>query len=225
MTRVSWVRALNALGIDSFRPRIGRLTLRNFVPILGAAIAFWPIAVLAWGHSSSATDTLVGAALAQTKEHVTYDPAYRVIAYPGGDVPRSRGVCADVIVRAYRELGIDLQVLVHEDMTAHFDAYPHLWGLRVPDANIDHRRVPNLATFFKRQRAMLRISENGEDYAPGDLVTWTVAGSLPHIGIASDRLTPDGKRPLMVHNIGAGPKLEDILFVYPITGHYRYSLD
>ena len=126
------------------------------------------------------------------------------------------------MVRAYRRLGIDLQREVHEDMKGAFAAYPALWGLAAPDPNIDHRRVPNLQTFFTRNGVTLPVSRRAADYAPGDLVTWLVAGSLPHIGIVVDRRSADGQRPLVVHNIGRGPQLEDMLFDYPITGHYRY---
>ena len=164
------------------------------------------------------------AALAQTRQSVVYDGAYRRIPYPMGDVPADRGVCTDVVIRAYRAVGIDLQRLVHEDMEADFAAYPHLWGLSEPDANIDHRRVPNLKTFFARHGTNLPISPAAKDYAPGDLVTWMLPGNLPHIGIVTDRLSQDGEHPLVVHNIGAGPKLEDVLFAFPITGHYRYGV-
>jgi len=179
-------------------------------------------ALAEWNAASRFQARLAEVAIDQTKEQVVYDGAYRVIAYPGGDVPRDRGVCADVIIRAYRALGIDLQVLVHDDMAGHFSAYPRDWGLSRPDTNIDHRRVPNLQTFFMRHGERLVATRNGLDYRPGDLVTWVVAGSLPHIGIVSAELASDGTRPLMIHNIGAGPQLEDMLFDYPITGHYRY---
>ncbi len=163
---------------------------------------------------------LLKAAMAQTMQPVRYDPAYRQIAYPGGDVPADTGVCTDVVVRAYRAVGIDLQVRVHEDMAKAFSAYPRTWGLSQPDSNIDHRRVPNLQTYFHRHRAELAVSREARDYAPGDLVTWMLPGNLPHIGIvASERA---GERPLIIHNIGNGPELSDILFEYPITGHYRY---
>lgn len=152
---------------------------------------------------------------------VIYDPAYRQLSYPGGDVPANRGVCADVIIRAYRRVGVDLQVLVHEDMRAHFSAYPREWGLRRPDRNIDHRRVYNLAAFFRRHGAALPVTSRAADYRPGDLVTWRVANQ-GHIGIVSSRRTRAG-RPYIVHNIGAGQVLQDMLFAYPITGHYRYA--
>ena len=166
---------------------------------------------------------LVDAALERTHHSVTYDGSYRRIAYPGGDVPDDVGVCTDVVIRAYREIGIDLQRDVHEDMAGAFDAYPSIWGLTRPDPNIDHRRVPNLRTLFDRHGEKLDTSGDGADYAPGDLVTWTLPGNLPHIGIVVDRRSRDGARPLIVHNIGAGPRLEDMLFDYPITGHYRYD--
>jgi uncharacterized protein YijF (DUF1287 family) len=167
---------------------------------------------------------LVGAARLQTQSRVVYDGSYVRIPYPMGDVPRDRGVCTDVVIRAYRAIGIDLQVLVHEDMRASFDLYPQLWGLSGPDTNIDHRRVPNLQRFFERADARVEIADSPASYWPGDLVTWMLPGNLPHIGIVSDRLEPGTKRPLMIHNIGAGPVEDDILFSYPITGHYRYRV-
>lgn len=165
---------------------------------------------------------LVNAALERTKHPVRYDGSYRAIAYPMGDVPDNLGVCTDVVIRSYRSLGIDLQQLVHEDMRANFDQYPGIWGLRQPDPNIDHRRVPNLQRFFERQGAALPISSNGMDYRPGDLVTWMLPGNLPHIGIISDRNSERTNLPMIVHNIGRGPELEGMLFDYEITGHYRY---
>jgi uncharacterized protein len=178
------------------------------------------------GHGQSLTDSeaqrLVAAAVAQTKTTVSYDGTYRQIDYPGGDVPETVGVCTDVIVRAYRKLGIDLQVKVHEDMKLAFDSYPRLWGLRAPDPSIDHRRVPNLQTFFRRAGAELPISHEVTAYRAGDVVTWRLPGNLPHIGIVTDRTSRDGV-PMVVHNIGRGPEVEDVLFAYPITGHYRYD--
>jgi uncharacterized protein YijF (DUF1287 family) len=165
---------------------------------------------------------LIKAALAQTTQQVTYDGSYRRIAYPNGDVPANIGVCTDVIIRAYRAIGIDLQQRVHEDMRAAFAAYPKHWGLSKPDANIDHRRVPNLQTYFRRQRAALAVTREAQQFKAGDLVTWMLPGNLPHIGIVTNQRTPDGKRPLIVHNIGQGPRVEDMLFAYPITGHYRF---
>ncbi|MGV6853221.1 MAG: DUF1287 domain-containing protein [bacterium] len=168
--------------------------------------------------------SLSDAALGRTSHDVQYDGRYLKLAYPGGDVPDNLGVCTDVVIRSYRALGIDLQQRVHEDMLAHFDAYPskRMWGLNRPDANIDHRRVPNLQVFFSRNGKKLKISDQAEDYKPGDLVTWMVAGNLPHIGIVTEQKNPQTGRYKIVHNIGRGPVLEDMLFDYPITGHYQY---
>ncbi len=163
------------------------------------------------------------AALSLTHDTVLYDPAYFAIPYPNGDVPADRGVCTDVVIRTYRKLGIDLQKEVHEDMKAHFGAYPKIWGLKNPDTNIDHRRVPNLMTFFARQGAQQPVTENGHDYLPGDLVTWDLGGGLTHIGIVVNRKSDDHRRYLIVHNIGSGQVLSDCLFDYQVTGHYRYT--
>jgi uncharacterized protein YijF (DUF1287 family) len=185
------------------------------------------VIVAAYSSASLAdefVDGMVAAAIERTNHHVTYDGAYRRLDYPGGDVPQDTGVCTDVLVRSYRAVGIDLQVKVHEDMAANFDAYPskRIWGLSQTDKSIDHRRVPNLQTFFSRQGQKPPITSNATDYLPGDIVTWMLPGNLPHIGIVTDRLDLVSGQPLLVHNIGAGPKLEDILFSYKITGHYRY---
>ncbi|MCX7545789.1 DUF1287 domain-containing protein [Marinicella gelatinilytica] len=168
---------------------------------------------------------LAEAAIDRTNHSVRYDGAYRSIDYPGGDVPADIGVCTDVVIRSYRALGVDLQVLVHEDMKAHFSAYPskRIWGLTGTDRNIDHRRVPNLQTFLTRHGESLPISQTADDYLPGDLVTWMLPGNLPHIGIVTGQRSSSSGRPLIVHNIGAGPQLEDILFSYSITGHYRFE--
>ena len=174
------------------------------------------------GSEADFTRGLIAAAIEQTRHPATYDGAYRRIPYPGGDVPPEIGVCTDVVIRAYRAVGIDLQQRVHEDMRAAFDAYPKTWGLKHPDPNIDHRRVPNLQAFFRRRGAALAVARAPGGYAPGDLVTWMLPGNLPHIGIVTDRRTGDGARPLIAHNIGRGPEIEDMLFAYPITGHYRY---
>ena len=162
------------------------------------------------------------AALDRTQHAVRYDPAYIRLPYPGGDVPADTGVCTDEVIRAYRAVGIDLQKEVHEDMAANFSAYPRKWGRREPDANIDHRRVPNLMVFFSRKGESLPITDRAQDYAPGDLVTWNLGGGLTHIGMVVDRKTVFTRRFMIVHNIGAGPKLEDVLFDWKITGHYRY---
>ncbi len=169
---------------------------------------------------------LAAAAIEQTNNDVRYDPSYRIIPYPGGDVPADRGVCSDVVVRALRDVGVDLQQRVHEDISANFSAYPRLWGLHRADANIDHRRVPNLEAYFTRAGAGLPLSLSADDYRPGDIVAWNLrgeAGFLPHIGVVTDRVGASGW-PLVVHNIGAGPKLEDVLFLWPMTGHYRITL-
>jgi hypothetical protein len=196
--------------------------------LIGLAIAAGaPSAALAEGDTSPAA-RLSAAALARTEVRVTYDPAYVRLAYPGGDVAPDRGVCADVVIRVFRSaLGVDLQRLVHEDMTAAFAAYPRHWGLSRPDRNIDHRRVPNLETFLKRQGAALAVTDDPAGYRPGDIVAWNLrgrSGFLPHIGIVTDRIGAAG-RPQVVHNIGAGPRLEDVLFAWPITGHYRWLPD
>lgn len=164
---------------------------------------------------------LVDAAKSQIGATVIYDGSYRQLAYPGGDVPLERGVCTDVVIRAYRKLGIDLQLLVHRDMGKAWHAYPRTWGLKATDRNIDHRRVPNLAVFFKRHGQTLQPSRDPRDYLAGDIVTWTVPPALPHIGIVSDQKTRTGV-PLVIHNIGSGTKMEDMLFGFEITGHYRY---
>jgi len=174
------------------------------------------------GEPAGFSQRLSKTAIERTAHKVIYDGAYRKIEYPNGDVPMHVGVCTDVVIRTYRKLGIDLQTDVHEEMKSHFDVFPKKWGLSHPDPNIDHRRVPNLQTLFKRKGIVLPITDNPKDYVTGDLVTWVVAGTLPHIGIVANRLSSDGKRPLIVHNIGRGPQLEDMLFKYPITGHYRY---
>ena len=184
---------------------------------------------LIWVVPVQADDTfakkLAQAAIERTAHEISYDGSYFKIPYPGGDIPAHLGVCTDVIIRTYRALGIDLQKEVHEDMKAHFNAYPKLWGLKSTDTNIDHRRVPNLQAFFTRKGQSLPVTQNPADYKTGDLVTWNLKtiGTLPHIGIVTDRRSRDGLRPLIVHNIGAGTTLEDMLFSYTITGHYRYA--
>ncbi len=169
------------------------------------------------------TEKLIQAAIERTHHFVIYNGAYTKIKYPNGDVADNIGVCTDVIVRSYRKAGIDLQKNVHEDMQKNFALYPSFWGLKKADSNIDHRRVPNLQTFFTRFGKSFLPSQKSEDYLPGDIVTWMVAGSRPHIGIVVDKKSTDGQRPLIVHNIGWGPKMDDMLFDYPITGHYRYT--
>jgi uncharacterized protein YijF (DUF1287 family) len=167
---------------------------------------------------------LIAAAIERTSHSVRYDGAYVRIPYPGGDVPAGTGVCTDEIIRAYRAVGIDLQKEIHEDMVQNFAAYPNQrrWGLAHTDSNIDHRRVPNLMVFFARKGETLPITNRAEDYTPGDLVTWDLGGGVPHIGIVVDDKSSRDGRHLIVHNIGAGPKMEDVLFHWKITGHYRY---
>ncbi len=165
------------------------------------------------------------AALDRLRHRVVYDGRYIPISYPNGDVPSNIGVCTDTVIRSYRKLGIDLQRLVHEDMSRNFHAYPNLakWGLSRPDPNIDHRRVHNLKTFFTRHGARLPVTDNPADYRPGDLVTWSLGGDQEHIGIVVNRKSSaDPNRHLIVHNIDSGDKIEDVLFRMPITGHYRY---
>lgn len=181
-------------------------------------IAFLALPVLA----QQPVDRVIADAIGQVGKTRGYDPSYRQLRYPGGDVPMETGVCADVIVRAFRAAGLDLQVLLHEDMKRSFSAYPRNWGLRKPDTNIDHRRVPNLATFFKRKGKSLTVSQRGEDYRPGDIVTWLLAPGVPHIGIVSNRRIPGTDRYLVVHNVGSGAQIEDVLFAYEVTGRYRW---
>jgi len=165
---------------------------------------------------------LESAALERTTHSVHYDGRYRRLDYPGGDVPDDVGVCTDVVIRAFRGVGIDLQERVHEDMLAEFAAYPNRWGLQRPDPNIDHRRVPNLQTFFTRAGESLPPSDRPEHYRRGDLVTWLLPGNLPHIGIVVSPQVDGVGNPMIVHNAGAGPRRQDVLFDYPITGHYRF---
>jgi uncharacterized protein YijF (DUF1287 family) len=163
------------------------------------------------------------AAIELTNQTVTYDPSYFRIDYPNGDVPNDKGVCTDVIIRAYRKLGIDLQKEVHEDMISNFNKYPKNWGLKTTDTNIDHRRVPNLMTFFSRHGQVKKITSAPDASVPGDIVTWDLGGGGPHIGIVINKKTSDNKRYLIVHNIGRGQEISDCLFSFKITGHYTYS--
>jgi uncharacterized protein YijF (DUF1287 family) len=166
---------------------------------------------------------LVAAAVERTHYSVRYVSAYVRIPYPGGDVPADSGVCSDEIIRSYRAVGVDLQKEVHEDISKNFSVYPNQrrWLLAHPDSNIDHRRVSNLMVFFQRKGQTLPITTRAADYSPGDLVTWDLGRGVRHIGIVVDRKSPQG-RLMMVHNIGEGPKMEDVLFNWKITGHYRY---
>lgn len=167
---------------------------------------------------------LSAAALTLTQQKVVYDPQYFSIPYPDGDVPADKGVCTDVVIRAYRKVGIDLQKEVHEDMKANFNLYPKNWGLKSPDKNIDHRRVPNLMKYFSRFGTVKKITTNVDDYKPGDIVAWNLGGAITHIGIVVDKKSPDGKRYMIVHNIGAGQVMEDVLFSYTVIGHYSFQL-
>ena len=169
------------------------------------------------------TSKLSNAAIALTKNAVVYDPTYFKITYPLGDVPVGKGVCTDVVIRAYRKLNIDLQRLVHEDMVLHFNIYPNRWGLKRTDTNIDHRRVPNLMVFFSRFGKSLPCSLVPSDYHTGDIVCWNLGGGITHIGIVIENRSKDGKRHLIVHNIGGGQVMEDCLFNWKIIGHYRYG--
>jgi len=183
-----------------------------FILFLGVA----PIA------SANSAEAVVRAAQERTLADVRYDPKYVKLSYPGGDVPADTGVCTDVIVRTFRNaFGFDFQRAVHEDMKRQFSAYPKNWGLKRPDKNIDHRRVPNLETYLKRAGAAVPITKNPEDYQPGDIVSWRLGGRLPHMGIVSDKKSAWGT-PLIIHNVGAGPVEDDLLFNTDIHGHFRY---
>lgn len=194
--------------------------------LLGAGLALAGCGRVEADRAPAATGKagrLIAAARAQIGVTVRYDSAYTPLAFPGGDVPRERGVCTDVVIRAYRDaLGIDLQALVNADMRSEFSAYPRTWGLRAPDRSIDHRRVPNLQRWLSRQGAALPIPADGSGWRPGDIFTSRVDGRSPHIGLVSDRRGPDGW--LIVHNIGAGTREENGLAAWPITGRYRWGL-
>lgn len=186
------------------------------------------LGVITLSAQDSFHDRLVAQALLQTKKNVVYDAAYYTIRYPGGDVPEGKGVCTDVVIRSYRGVGIDLQKEVHEDMKKNFALYPKYWKLKKTDSNIDHRRVPNLMVFFKRFGTSLPVTNKAENYKPGDLVCWNLQNKqsdqgITHIGIVSNVKSEDGQRYRIVHNIGSGNKLEDMLFDYTIIGHFRYK--
>lgn len=168
-------------------------------------------------------EKLSNAALSIINPEIVYTPNYVAIQYPNGDVPAATGVCSDVVIRAYRKLGVDLQKKVHEDMKSNFPTYPNKWNLKQTDTNIDHRRVPNLEIFFTRKGEKLPVSNEANDYKTGEIVTWLINGKLPHIGIVTHKKSPDGKRPMLVHNVGEGQVLEDCLFAYEIVGHYKYG--
>ena len=179
--------------------------------------------ILATAQKTTFTSKLSNAAISLTKNPVVYDPTYFKISYPMGDVPAGKGVCTDVVIRAYRKLNIDLQRLVHEDMMLHFNTYPNRWGLKRTDSNIDHRRVPNLMVFFNRFGRSLPRTLVPTDYHTGDIVCWDLGGGITHIGIVIENRSKDGKRHLIVHNIGGGQVMEDCLFNWKIIGHYRYG--
>ncbi len=185
--------------------------MRIFLTVYFLFITQWVVA-----------NPLVDAAKQRLEQFVIYDGSYQKIAYPMGDVNPRKGVCTDVVIRSYRTLNIDLQQRVHEDMAAHFDQYPMIWGLKKPDTNIDHRRVPNLEKFFTRHGKVLPVTDQGADYKPGEIVTWRLTGSnLPHIGIVSDEKAESGNYKI-IHNIGWGPQLNDMLFDHRIEGHFVY---
>lgn len=188
--------------------------------LLFLVLLFFPH--LAFSQDSFALK-LSDAAVELTKQRVEYDPTYFSIPYPNGDVPSNKGVCTDVIVRAYRKVGTDLQKEVHEDMKKNFSVYPKKWGLKTTDKNIDHRRVPNLMTFFERHGKVLKKSVSPTDYQPGDIVTWDLGGGITHIGIVINKKSEDKTRYLIVHNIGRGQEIADCLFTYKVTGHYKYN--
>ncbi len=171
---------------------------------------------------STPLEKVNSAAIEQTTYTTSYDASYAKLDYPNGDVPKETGVCADVVVRAFRSGGIDLQKELHGDMTANFKKYPQKWGARRPDKNIDHRRVPNLMTWFDRQRKSLPITQEQKDYLPGDVVAWQLDNGLLHIGMISKIKVEGQERYAVVHNIGIGARLEDVLFAWKIIGHYRY---
>lgn len=176
-------------------------------------------------QASEFNEDIVASLMKRTTHKVVYDGSYVSIAYPNGDVPSGTGVCTDVIIRAYREIGTDLQELVHKDMSGNFSSYPskRIWGLNSTDKNIDHRRVPNLQKYLERNASILTISNNKADYAVGDIVTWLLPGNLPHIGMVIDQINNKTGNPMIVHNIGRGPRAEDMIFDYKITGHYRFE--
>jgi uncharacterized protein len=194
--------------------------MRPYIPIL---ILLCQIIIPAKAQESEFLLRLSDGALELTKQNVTYDPSYFRIEYPNGDIPSDKGVCTDVIIRAYRKLGIDLQKKVHEDMSENFDKYPNNWGLTRTDRNIDHRRVPNLMVFFERNGTKLPVTNMPEDYTPGDIVCWNLGGGVTHIGFVVNKKSGDNKRYLIAHNIGAGQVIEDCLFKFKIVGHYRYT--
>lgn len=215
--------------------RMGRTTGLMLLLVVAISVSSCQ-QVARMARSSAATDSrrttapinspvlkrVVDNAIEQTTYTHAYDQSYVKLAYPGGDVPLERGACSDVIIRAFRQGGVDLQEEIHEDMTRSFSAYPQKWGLTKPDANIDHRRVPNLMTYFARQGKSLPISRNAQDYLPGDVVAWDLGGGTTHIGLVTNIMFENREGFLIAHNIGAGVRAEDVLFSWRIIGHYRY---
>jgi uncharacterized protein len=201
------------------------MTLRSIAVIVAVSCSYAPSQVTSARQQfqQEFLRRLVSAARERTNHRVRYDPAYVRIPYPGGDVPSDTGVCTDEVIRSYRAVGVDLQKEVHEDMAQNFSAYPRKWRWLSgkPDSNIDHRRVPNLMVFFTRRGESLPVDVRAENYSPGDLVTYDLGGGVPHIGIVVDRKGASG-RYMIEHNIGQGPAIEDVLFNWKITGHYRY---
>jgi uncharacterized protein YijF (DUF1287 family) len=185
-------------------------------------IAFFTLSISFTFAQEDFFSQLADSAATLENPNIIYDPSYRIIDYPGGDVPADRGVCTDVVIRSYRMFEIDLQKLVHEDMKANFDEYPQLWGLSHPDKNIDHRRVPNLMQYFERHGQVKANSLQPTSYSPGDIVCWNLGGGVTHIGIVVKKKSSDYQRNLIMHNIGGGQVIEDILFEYKIIGHYSY---
>ncbi len=177
---------------------------------------------VALAQTNPKVQKVVQAAISQVGVTVMYDPAYSKLAFPMGDVPLERGVCTDVVIRAFRAVGIDFQALVHQDMTTKFRAYPRLWGLTRPDSNIDHRRVANLEVFLTRRGKAIKLSKNGRDYRAGEIISWTLPNGRLHIGVVTEKFEPSGQRPLIVHNIGSGAQLEDVLFAWDLRYRYYY---
>jgi uncharacterized protein len=216
--------------VPTFRFRLSfvRLALLMLLPVLGllasARLEVTQSNSISESHRREFLKQLVAAAIERTHHVVRYDPAYVRISYPGGDVPADTGVCTDEIIRSYRRVGVDLQKEVHEDMVRNFGVYPRSWRwlLSRPDPNIDHRRVPNLMVFFARKGESLSLSGRADDYTPGDLVTWDLGGGVPHIGVVVDQKSATSGRYMLVHNIGQGPRMEDVLVNWKVTGHYRY---
>jgi uncharacterized protein len=208
-------------------PSALKTRVKLLVPIVLSVCSIWSLAAPQAPTTVSRqqfTKRLVAAAVERTRHKVRYVPDYVRIPYPNGDVPADTGVCTDEIIRSYRAVGVDLQKEVHKDIGRNFSSYPNQkrWGLDHPDSNIDHRRVPNLMVFFQRKGETLPITNRAVDYVPGDLVTWDLGGGVPHIGIVVDQKARLADQYSVVHNIGAGPRMEDVLFKWKITGHYRY---